>query len=112
MTLSSFVPLSAPSAEDSDDDIPLAEFAQRMTSAGLTFTYFVTADTDLIVTEEMTDGDIVTELLEKNNNHTEHSSDSEPEENHHHYMTWPCRSISFVADWKRNRISAKNDFLN
>lgn len=33
-----------------------------------TFTDLVTADTDLIVTEEMTDDDIVTELLDKNNN--------------------------------------------
>uniref|UniRef100_K1Q9Y7 ShKT domain-containing protein n=1 Tax=Magallana gigas TaxID=29159 RepID=K1Q9Y7_MAGGI len=51
---------SASSAEDSDDDIPQAELAQRLTPAGITFTDFVTADTDLIVTEEMTD-DIHTE---------------------------------------------------
>lgn len=39
------------------------------------------ADTDLIVTEEMTDDDIVTEQhLHKNDNHTESSSDSEPDE--------------------------------
>lgn len=33
-----------------------------LTPAGITFIDFVTADTDLIVTEEMTDDDIVTEL--------------------------------------------------
>lgn len=77
MPLSIFVPLSASSAQDSDDDIPLAELAQRLTPAGITFTDFVTADKDFIVTEEMTDDDIVTELLQKKNNHTKSSSDSE-----------------------------------
>uniref|UniRef100_K1Q779 Uncharacterized protein n=1 Tax=Magallana gigas TaxID=29159 RepID=K1Q779_MAGGI len=33
-----------------------------LTPAGITFIDFVTADTDLIVTEEMTEDDIVTEL--------------------------------------------------
>lgn len=69
MPQSSLVPLSTSSAHDSDDDIPLAELAQRLTPAGKhTFTDLMTADTDLIVTEEMTYDDIVTELLDKNNN--------------------------------------------
>lgn len=44
------VPLSASSAYDSDDDIPLAELAKRLTLAGIIFTDFVTAYTDLIMT--------------------------------------------------------------
>lgn len=44
------VPLSASSAHDSDDDIPLAELAKRLTPAGITFTDLVTAYTGLIMT--------------------------------------------------------------
>lgn len=42
------VPLSASSAFDSDDDIPSVELTQRLMPVGITFTDFVTADTDLI----------------------------------------------------------------
>lgn len=69
MLQSSLVPLPASSAHESDDDIPLAKVAQRLSPQEKhTFTDLVTADTDLIVTEEMTDDDIVAELLDKNNN--------------------------------------------
>lgn len=39
MPQSSLVPLSASSAHDSDEDIPLAELAQRLTPAGKTHYY-------------------------------------------------------------------------
>lgn len=42
--------LSASSAHDSDDDIPLAELPKRLTPAGITFTDLVTAYTGLIMT--------------------------------------------------------------
>lgn len=108
MPLSSLVPLSASSAQDSDDDILLAEPTQRLTPAGITFTDFVTADTDPIVTEEMADDDIVTELLQKNNNPAESSSDSEPEE-----KPPTLRDIASAVEiicCERNSISSKTIF--
>lgn len=108
MPLSSFVPLSASLAQDSDDNILLTDLTQRLTSAGITFTDFVKADTDLIVTEEMADNDIVTELLQKKNHHTESSSDSEPDE-----KPPTLRDIASTVEIirrGRKRISAKTIF--
>lgn len=108
MPLSSFVPLSASLAQDSDDNILLTDLTQRLTPAGITFTDFVKADTDLIVTEEMADNDIVTELLQKKNHHTESSSDSEPDE-----KPPTLRDIASTVEIirrGRKRISAKTIF--